>query len=412
MKMEFCFLGGADTVGRMGMTMKTPKDENLLMEYGMAPNKPPEYPLQAPRIKHAFLTHAHLDHCGMMPSIVGRDRCELFSTPLTAEVGEIMMRDSLKIAKAEDYPLPYTTGDIERTIKSVVPFTFGDTFELDGFDVRLHSAGHVPGATMFEFIGDTRTLYTGDIHTIDTKLVNGAKPVRCENLFIEGTYGGRLHPDRRSVEKEFIDKIDEVVDRGGTVLIPSFAIGRTQEIMILLKDLGYEMWVDGMGKAVTKLYLDYPEYLSAPRALKQAKRKFNEVRTKNMRKDAARADVIVTTGGMLDGGPVLRYIQGVKDDPANAILLVGYQAEDTNGRLLMEQGLVMIDGEPVRIDCEVQKYDFSAHADHKQLVDFVHGCKPENVVIMHSETREEFLEDLDGYNVILPGLSEKFTLEI
>lgn len=410
--MEFCFLGGADTVGRMGMTMKTPNDETLLVEYGMAPNKPPEYPLQAPRIKHAFLTHSHLDHCGMIPAVVGRDRCELFSTPLTAEVGEIMMRDSLKIAKAEDYPLPYTTGDIERTIKSVVPFEFGDTFELDGFDVRLHAAGHVPGATMFEFIGDTHTLYTGDIHTIDTRLVNGAKPVRCENLFIEGTYGGRFHPDRKSVEKEFIDKIDEVIDRGGTVLIPSFAIGRTQEIMILLKDLGYEMWVDGMGKAVTKLYLDYPEYLSSPRALKQAKRKFNEVRTKQMRKDAARADVIVTTGGMLDGGPVLRYIQGIKDDPRNAILLVGYQAEETNGRLLMEQGLVMIDGEPFKINCEVQKYDFSAHADHKQLLDFIHGCKPENVVIMHSETREEFLEDLDGYNVILPELAETFTLDI
>ena len=101
MKMEFCFLGGADSVGRMGMTMTTPSGDNMLIEYGMAPTKPPEYPLQAPRIKHAFLTHSHLDHCGMIPAICGRDRCELFSTPLTAEVGEIMMRDSLKIAKAE-----------------------------------------------------------------------------------------------------------------------------------------------------------------------------------------------------------------------------------------------------------------------------------------------------------------------
>ena len=412
MKMEFCFLGGADTVGRMGMTMTTPSGDNMLIEYGMAPTKPPEYPLQAPRIKHAFLTHSHLDHCGMIPAICGRDRCELFTTPLTAEVGEIMMRDSLKIAKAEDYPLPYTTGDIERTIKAVVPFTFGDTIALDGFDVKLHSAGHVPGAAMFEIIGDTNTVYTGDIHTIDTRLVDGAKPVKCENLFIEGTYGGRLHPDRAQTEKEFIDKIDEVIDRGGTVLIPSFAIGRTQEIMILLKDLGYDMWVDGMGKAVTKLYMDYPEYLSNPKALKAARRKFTEVRTKNMRKDAARADVIVTTGGMLDGGPVLSYIKNIKDDPRNAIMLVGYQAEDTNGRMLLEQGMVMIDGEPVKIDCEILKYDFSAHADHNQIVEFIRGCQPENVIIMHSETREEFLKDLDGYNVILPGLNEKFTLEI
>ena len=180
----------------------------------------------------------------------------------------------------------------------------------------------------------------------------------------------------------------------------------------MLRDLGYDMWVDGMGKAVTKLYLDYPEYLSNPKALKQTKRKFTEVRTKNMRKDAARADVIVTTGGMLDGGPVLTYIKNIKDDPRNAIMLVGYQAEDTNGRMLLEQGMVMIDKEPVKVNCEILKYDFSAHADHNQLVEFIKGCQPENVVIMHSETREEFLKDLDGYNVILPGLNEKFTLEI
>jgi putative mRNA 3-end processing factor len=131
-----------------------------------------------------------------------------------------------------------------------------------------------------------------------------------------------------------------------------------------------------------------------------------------MRKDAARADVIVTTGGMLDGGPVLRYIQGIKDDPRNAIMLVGYQAEDTNGRLLLEQGMVMIDKEPVKVNCEVLKYDFSAHADHNQIVEFIKGCRPENVIIMHSETREEFLKDLDGFNVILPSLGEKFKLDI
>ena len=120
MKMKFRFLGGADTVGKMGMTMEN-GNETYLVEYGMAPTKPPEYTLMAPRIKHAFLTHSHLDHCGMIPAVCGRDRCELFATPLTAEVGEIMMHDSLKIAKAENYPLPYTTGDIERTDrKSVV----------------------------------------------------------------------------------------------------------------------------------------------------------------------------------------------------------------------------------------------------------------------------------------------------
>ncbi|MFA6710466.1 MAG: MBL fold metallo-hydrolase [Candidatus Methanomethylophilaceae archaeon] len=409
--MKFKFLGGAEMVGRMGMTMEG-AGKTVLIEYGMSPTKPPEYPLQAPRVDHTLLTHCHLDHCGMIPAICGRDKCELFTTPLSAEVGEIMMYDSLKIAKAENYPLPYTNGDIERTMKNVVPITFGDTIELGKIDVSMHSAGHIPGAAMFSFGVDTTNLYSGDIHTIRQRLVDGAKPVDCQNLFIEGTYGGRVHPDRKTVEREFLDKIAEVVDRGGTVLIPSFAIGRTQEIMILLRNLGYEMWVDGMGRSVTRLYLDYPEYLADAKVLKNARRKFNEVRNANMRKDAGRAEIIVTTGGMLDGGPVLGYLKRLKDDPRNAVLLVGYQAEDTNGRLLMDNGCIMIEGEMVKINCEIQKFDFSAHADHPQLIQFIKDCNPENVVIMHSETRELFLDDLADYNVILPETGKEFTLDV
>jgi len=411
MEMKFRFLGGAEMVGRMGMTMEG-AGKTILIEYGMSPTKPPEYPLQAPRVDHTLLTHCHLDHCGMVPAICGRDKCELFTTPLSAEVGEIMMYDSLKIAKAENYPLPYTNGDIERTMKNVVPITFGDTIELGKIEVTMHSAGHIPGAAMFQFGVDTTTIYSGDIHTVRQRLVDGAKPVDCHNLFIEGTYGGRVHPDRKTVEKEFLDKIAEVVDRGGTVLIPSFAIGRTQEIMILLRNLGYEMWIDGMGRSVTRLYLDYPEYLADAKALKTAKRKFNEVRNANMRKDAGRAEVIVTTGGMLDGGPVLGYLKRLKDDPRNAVLLVGYQAEDTNGRLLMDSGCVMVEGEMIKINCEIQKFDFSAHADHPQLIQFIRDCNPENVIIMHSETRELFLDDLADYNVILPETGKEFTLDV
>lgn len=411
MKFKFKFLGGAENVGRMGMIMEGDGKTHLI-EYGMSANKPPEYPLPAPKVDHIFLTHSHLDHCGMVPQVCGRDRCELFTTPLTAEVSEIMMHDSLKIAKAENYPLQYTTGDIERTMKNVVPVTFGDTFELGKLEVTVRQAGHIPGAAMFEFGVDTNTLYTGDIHTIRQRLVDKAAPISCENLFIEGTYGGRLHPDRKTVEKEFLDKIAEVVERGGTVVIPSFATGRTQELMILLKNQGYEMWVDGMGRSVSKLYLDYPEYLADFKAMKQAKRKFNEVRNASMRKDATRAEVIIATGGMMDGGPVLTYISQLRKDPRNAILLVGYQAEDTNGRLLMETGNLKIDGEIVKVECEVKKYDFSAHADHNQLVEFVKQCKPDNVIIMHSDVREAFLDDLKDYNVILPMTDEEFTLDI
>jgi len=411
MIMKFRFLGGADVVGRMGMTIEGDK-KTMLVEYGMSPTKPPEYPLTPPRIDHLFLTHCHLDHCGMVPVICARDNCEVFTTPLSAEISEIMLYDSLKIAVAEGYREPYTVGDVERTMNLAVPFTFKDTIELGKVDVTLHSAGHVPGAAMFEFKCDNSTLYTGDLHTANQKLVFGARPVKCKNLIIEGTYGGRSHPSREETADEFIAKIDEVIDRGGTVIIPCFAVGRTQEIMLILKDLGYEMWVDGMGKSVTELFMSYPEYLRDPRAMRNAKKTFKEVKNSSMRKHAAKGQIIVTTGGMLDGGPVLGYLKAFKDDPKSALLLVGYQAEDTNGRLLVETGTMMLDGEMVKIKCEVKKYDFSAHAGHDEIVEFARKCDPENIVLMHSETRELFLPDLQDYNVILPELGKEFELDV
>lgn len=411
MKMKFKFLGGADMVGRMGMTMEG-DGMTVLVEYGLSPSKPPEFPLPAPKIDHMFLTHCHLDHCGMVPQVVGRDKCEVFTTPLTGEISELMMKDTLKIAKAEDYVQPYTADDIDTTMRSVVPMTYGDEITIGHVDVGMLDAGHVPGAAMFEFSRDTTTIYSGDIHTESQRLVRGAKPKDCHNLFIEGTYAERNHPPRRQTEKEFLAKVEEVIDRGGTVLVPCFAVGRTQEIMMLLKDLNYEMWVDGMGRSVTRLFLDYPEYLKDERQLKTARRKFNEVRRPGSRDAAMKGQVIVTTGGMLDGGPVIRYLNHIKSDPKSAILLVGYQAEDTNGRMLMEHGCVNIDGEVCKVECELQKYDFSAHADHDQIVNFIKACDPDNVVFMHSEARELFLPDLQDYNVLLPKTGEEFELDV
>ncbi len=411
MTVNIKFLGGADIVGRMGMLMEA-GGRSMVFEYGMSPTKPPSYPLPAPKVDHAFLTHCHLDHCGMIPWLTSRYDNDVFTAPITAEIAEIMMFDSLKIAKAEGYPEPYNESDIDRTMRNVIPLEFGDVIEVGDLEVETHRAGHVPGAMMFEVIDDRTTLYTGDIHTINTRLVEAAKPVKCDNLIIEGTYGGRLHPDRKKSEKDFLDKIKEVVDRGGKVLIPCFAVGRTQEIMMLLNGANFDKWVDGMGRSIARLYMQYPEYLINPKNLRAARRSFNEVKNAQMRGKARKGEVIVTTGGMLDGGPVLNYMKSIKDDPLSAILITGYQAEDTNGRLLLESGCVNIDGSLEKVNCEVQRYDFSAHADHDQLMEFIRGCDPENIVIMHSESREPLQDALaEEYNVILPELDKSYTLE-
>ncbi len=407
--MRYKFLGGANIVGRMGMLLEN-RGANLIFEYGMNVAKPPTYPLPAPPVDIGFLTHPHLDHSGMIPWLCGRYDTEFVATPSTISVTKLLLEDSLKVADLEGFPRPFETPDIRSTMRNFIPTSFGDTIDIAGFEVELHSAGHVPGATMYELRGDQTTVFSGDFNTTNTRLVWGAHPVKCDNLIMESTYAGRRQPDRLKTEYAFQEKVKEVVERGGKAVVACFAVGRTQEMMLVLKELKYDMWVDGMGKTVNRLYLENPEFLRNDKQFRRAKRRFKEVRSRSQRQMAMKGEVIVTTGGMLDGGPVLGYLSSIKDDPKSALLITGYQAEGSNGRMLMEKGVINDRGVDVKVNCEVQRFDFSAHSDHDGLVSFVKACNPENVVLCHGENREELAMDLDGYNVILPDLDSWYEL--
>jgi putative mRNA 3-end processing factor len=406
--MRFKFLGGADIVGRMGLLIEN-RGASLIFEYGMNVAKPPTYPIPAPPVDFGFLSHSHLDHSGMIPWLCGKYDTEIVATPCTISITRLLLEDSLKVASLEGYPKPFDPRDIRTTMRNFTPMDFGDTIDVAGLEVELHSAGHVPGAAMYEMRGDEVTLFTGDLNTTNTRLVWGAHPVRCDNLIMESTYAGRSQPDRLKTEYQFLEKVKEVVERGGKVLIACFAVGRTQEMMLILKELKYDMWVDGMVKTVNRLYLDHPEYLRNEKDMRRAKRRFKEVRSPSQRGMALKGDVIVTTGGMLDGGPVLGYLQSIKDDPKSALFITGYQAEESNGRLLLDHGVVCDRGVNIKVNCEVQRFDFSAHSDHDALVDFVRACDPENVVLCHGEDRESLATDLDC-NVILPDVDTWYDL--
>jgi putative mRNA 3-end processing factor len=406
--MRFKFLGGADIVGRMGLLMEN-RGASLIFEYGMNVAKPPTYPIPAPPVDFGFLTHSHLDHSGMIPWLCRKYDTEIVATPCTISITRLLLEDSLKVADLEGFPKPFDPHDIRTTMRNFIPMDFGETIDVAGLEVELHSAGHVPGATMYEMRGDETTLFTGDLNTINTRLVWGAHPVRCDNLIMESTYAGRSQPDRLKTEYLFLEKVKEVVERGGKAVIACFAVGRTQEMMLILKELKYDMWVDGMGKTVNRLYLDHPEYLRNEKHLRRAKRRFKEIRSPSQRGMALKGDVIVTTGGMLDGGPVLGYLQSIKDDPKSALLITGFQAEGSNGRMLLDRGVIYDRGVEIKVKCEVQRFDFSAHCDHDALVDFVRACNPKNVVLCHGEDRESLAADLDC-SVILPDLDTWYEL--
>ncbi len=407
--MEIQFLGGATEVGRLGMLLRQ-GPEMALFDYGMLPQDPPQYPMKAPPVDRIYVSHAHLDHSGMVPWICGRHETEVVLTPPTADVADLLQADSLKVAALEGFESPYDRSDIEATRRSSKVLDFGDIVEMNSMEVALHSAGHIPGATMFEVNGNQTILFTGDLHTLTTDLVWGAKSVPCDTLIIEATYAGRNHPDRLKTEHEFLEKIRQVNNRGGIAIVPAFAVGRTQDILLTLLKGKFDVWVDGMGKTVNRIYLDSPEYLRSAKKLKQALGKVRVVRTERGSREAQEGDVIVTTSGMMDGGPVLRYVDAIRDDPRSAILLTGFQVEGTNGRRLMDEGALEIQGATIRPKCEWQKFDFSAHAGHDDLVRFVEACDPRRVVLMHSDNREALAQALEGREVLLPVEGQWYTL--
>ncbi len=409
--MRLNFLGGGDEVGGLACHM-TNNGTRLLLDYGYHPAEPPRYPPPPPDFDQALLTHAHLDHSGTVAWLTGNDY-KVISTPPTAKLAAFMAVDSLKIATFEGYSIPFDEEDVRLMEAGFLHTHYERKRVVEDLEVTLHSAGHIPGATMYQIDGEDRTLFTGDLNTIPMRLVNGAKPVKCDTLVIETTYAGRDHPPRRELEHDLRAKVEEVVDRHGRVIIPAFAMGRTQEMMMVLFDLGLEIWVDGMGTKLTKTMLEDPHYLADAHELARAETAINPVWSAKGRAMAQRGDVIITTSGMLHGGPVMTYLRAMGADKRNAVLLTGYQVPGTNGRTLMTDGYVVDEGETIKVDAEVEFFDFSAHAGHKELKDFIRGCAPQRLVLMHGDNREAMAEEFPtDPEVFLPVNGQPLDLDI
>lgn len=407
--MDIRFLGGASEVGRLGMLLRE-GDTTVLFDYGMKPSDPPEYPIEAPPIDAVFLSHAHLDHSGMIPWLARRHAADVFATPPTLDVAELLLSDSLKVADLEGYVSPFSAKDVEDAGRFFQAVDFGETIEVGGLEVTLHSAGHIPGATMFEVNGHETLVFTGDVQTVPTDLVQGAKPVACDTLVVESTYAGRQHPDRLKTEYEFLTFVENVVRIGGLAVVPAFAVGRTQEVLMTLARKRFETYIAGMGRSVNSIYVEHPGYTASTKKLRQAMNRTRVVHSARAADRALGAEVVVCTSGMLDGGPVIRYLDAIKDDPNSAVCLTGYQVEGTNGRRLVDEGVLELDGALVEPKFQLRMFDFSAHAGHDELVRFVEGSDPGRVVLMHGDNRQELAEALEGRESLLPMEGEWHTI--
>ena len=381
------FLGGAGEVGNVGCILEDNTGTRLLIDYGLAPTKPPRYPSEAPFVTDAIFTHAHIDHIGMAPWLTTHG-AKLHGTRLTAAVSEIMWSDTYKVSDIEGYPLGWDKRDLEEALSSWVGHEFDTWFEVGQWQCRLLPAGHIPGAAMIEIkTPELHILWTGDLDTRDSPNAIRAMPRKCDILCIEGTYGGRQHPDRTEEESRLVSRVLEVVSRGGTALIPAFASGRGQDILRILHRETPELNVhyDGMGTRVTREWLTCRDFIRDPNEMEAAYKWAKRVSGKSDRKKAMGEDVIVTTSGMLDGGPAIWYLNRLRHDSSNAILLTGYQAEGSGGRKLLETGALNVYGRQTRIPLEIDKFDLSNHADHDSICEFVRQCSPDETIIFHAE---------------------------
>jgi putative mRNA 3-end processing factor len=410
--MELQFLGGAGEVGRSAVLV----NDRLLLDYGMKSGTPPSYPVGGVDPEAVVVSHGHLDHAGAVPALLsGRDRPAVYWTPPTRELALTLARDTLKL-HGGSHRCPFTENDLKRVGEVSEPHGYGEPFEAAGHEVTLFDAGHIPGsAHVLVDDGETRLLYTGDFHTHDQRLVPGttARP-DADVVLCESTYSDVAHEARATVEKRFAESVRTTLYEGGTVVVPAFAIGRTQELLLICEAYDIPCYVDGMGQDVTRMLRSYPNYVRDADALRRAKSHARFVTGKDGQREriAEQNAAIVTTSGMLSGGPAMSYIPEIRRNPTNKITMTGYQVEGTPGRELLETGSAEIDGRVMPVAARVEQYDFSAHADREGLLAFLAEYDGARILINHGDRCGAFAEELraDGYEASAPELGDTVTV--
>ena len=406
--MEIRFLGGAREIGRSAVLI----DDSLLLDFGMSTDNPPRLPVGSVDPDSVVVSHGHLDHVGAIPSLLSGDaRPPIHWTPPTAELAMVLARDTLKL-HGGTYRCPFAEAELRRLTQVSETHRYREPFEAAGYEVTLFNAGHIPGsAHVLVDDGETRLLYTGDFHTEDQRLVSGTvdRP-DADAVICESTYSDVTHDAREEVERAFAESLRTTLWEGGTVVVPAFAIGRTQEAMLVCEAHDLECYVDGMGQEVTGIVRRYPEFLRDPEAMARAKSNARYVsgRDGQRRRIAESGTVIITTSGMLSGGPAMTYVPAVRGHPKHKIALTGYQVEGTPGRDLLETGSAEINGRVMPVSARVEAYDFSAHADREGLRAFLASYRDARVLVNHGDRCVAFAEELQGecFDARAPDLDE------
>ncbi|MFQ5782388.1 MAG: beta-CASP ribonuclease aCPSF1 [Nitrosopumilus sp.] len=425
-------LGGFGQVGRSSLLLSTPESK-ILIDCGINPGA--RSPMDAfPRLDSLNLTlddldavvigHAHLDHTGFLPTLCKYGyKGPIYCTEPTLPMMNLIQLDAIKVAAAQGRTPIYSERDVKQIMRQTITLPYGTVTDISP-DIKLvlANAGHILGSALCHFHignGDHNFVYSGDLKFGKSILFEAASwnfP-RVETLLIESTYGLKedIQPSRQEVESGFINAVNNTLADGGKVLIPIPAVGRAQEIMMVIDHymksgemIEAPVFTEGMISEASAIHESYPEYLA--RELKQKiletddnpfdSEYFTNIEHTNDRDEPMREDspcIILATSGMLEGGPVLEYFKNIAPDRKNKLLFVSYQVNGTLGRrvidgskqvsMLGKEGKV----EVVTINCGVEKLDgFSGHSDYNQLMSFVQRLRPKlrRVLVNHGERKK------------------------
>ena len=415
-------LGCCREVGRAAFLLTTP-DSRVLIDCGEKPDNsngtpylyvPEIHPLA--QLDAVVLTHAHLDHCALIPLLYKYGyEGPVYSTPPTRDLSAMLQLDYLDVINKEDRKIPYSSNEVKTYIRHSITLNYGSVTDIAP-DIKLtfHNAGHILGSAIAHFhIGDGlyNIAFTGDFNYSKSRLFNPAvnQFPRLETLFMESTYGGSndFQPARSDAELKLYETINKVLSRGGKVIIPAFAVGRSQEVMLALEEgmrLGkiphVKIYLDGMIREATAIHTTYPEYLNNDLRnliFREGMNPFladcfQQVDSSDLREKVINGDpcVIITTSGMLNGGPVMEYLLNLAEDEKNALVFVGYQADGTQGRRIQKGWREVPMGRKgtITINLEIDTIDgFSGHSDRRQLMNYIGQIqpRPEKIFCIHGD---------------------------
>ena len=453
--MKITFIGAAHQVTGSCTLVEWMDDRFFLVDYGMEQGENEyvrsELPVAPSRIEYVFLTHAHIDHSGLLPLLYKQGfRGAVYATPETANLCSIMLADSAHIQETDAAyetkknlrhsgavvePL-YTAEDAAGTMELFRPCLYGEVYMIDeGLSVRFTDAGHLLGSSFIEFFLEDRGIKkklvcSGDVGNTDQPIINNPQQIKeADYLLIESTYGTRLHESVQAPVPALTEILRQTFSRGGTVIIPSFAVGRTQEILYFLREIKQNHMLPEFQSF--PVYVDSPLANEATAVFLQCSQDCLDPATKEIMADgqnpiwfdglntivsseeskALNTDqtpkVIISSGGMCEGGRIRHHLKHNLWDKRNTILFAGYQANGTLGRIIYDgAATVKILGEEIDVNAQVALLaGISGHADRDGLLNWVASFeqKPAVVFVNHGDD-----ESCTG---LAEAVSEKFSLQ-